>query len=156
MSASKQVYLQGETANIKIADKGYTAVSIQIGGTDAASVSAMTLADGYWTDSLDTTDLSGGFRYAILADGKLVEEGEFAVRVLVSKYRKVVQAIDAAMKKAGMSGVSSVSVGEINLTNKSFDEMQRWRDYYQSMAIAEERGEMPSDSASPIREDMWL
>ena len=157
MSASKSVYLQGESATFTIADKGYAAVSLQIGGTDAAIVDQMTLSSGIWSAALSTADLAGAFSYAILADNSLVEEGSFSVRVLVSKYRKVVKAIDDAMRKAGQSGVSSVSVGEINLTNKSFDEMQRWRAYYLNLAVSEERGESASSEPSmPTREDMWL
>ena len=156
MSASKPIYLQGETATITVADKGYIGVSLQIGVADAAIVSQMTLSNGVWTDSLSTADLAGAYRFAVLADGALVEEGTFSVRVLVSKYRKVVAAIDAAMQKTGRNGLSSVSVGEITLNNKSFDEMQKWRGYYLSLAAQEETGETSDSSAAPFREDLWL
>ena len=156
MSASKQVYLQGETATFSVADHGYAAVKINLGGTNVAIDAQMQLAEGKWSVSISTADLVGAFRFAILADGALVEEGEFSVRVLVSKYRTVIAAIDEAMQKAGTTGTSSVSVGEINLTNKTFDEMRKWRAYYLDKAVAEEHGESADACAMPQREDMYL
>ena len=101
-----------------VADSGYSAAQLQIGGTDTYLSVLMTLADGRWTATVDTKTLSGAFRFAIFADDALVEEGSFSVRVLVSKYRATVAAIDAAIQKAAANGLSSVSVGEINITNR--------------------------------------
>ena len=156
MSATKQVYLQGEQAIFTVADSGYSAAQLQVGGADTTLSMVMTLADGRWTATVDTKTLSGAFRFAIFADDALVEEGAFSVRVLVSKYRAIVAAIDAAIQKAAANGLSSVSVGEINVTNRPFDEMQKIRASYLNMAVAEENGVSANDSATPMREDMWL
>lgn len=156
MSARKQVYLQGETVTFAVADSGYSAAQLQVGGEATTLSVLMTLADGRWTATVDTKTLSGAFRFAIFADDALVEEGAFSVRVLVSKYRAIVAAIDAAIQKAAANGLSSVSVGEINITNRPFDEMQKIRASYLNMAVAEESGVSANDSAMPRREDMWL
>ena len=156
MSASKQVYLSGETATFTVADDGYTSVRLEVGGTDVAMSAQMSLDNGKWTDTFETKDLVGAFRFAIFADGNLIEEGEFSVRVLVSKYRKIVKAIDEAIQKAATSGLSSVSVGELNLTNRPFDEMQKIRASYLNMAVAEESGESANGCAMPQWEDIWL
>ena len=156
MSARKQVYLQGEKATFTVADAGYTSVQLQIGGTNTAITPQMELSDGKWSATVDTKTLIGAFRFAIFADGALVEEGTFSVRVLVSKYRKIVEAIDAAIQKAAMSGLSSVSVSEISISNRPFDEMQKIRASYLNMAVAEERGESADACAMPQREDLYL
>lgn len=156
MIARKQVYLQGETVTFTVADAGYSTVRLEIAGLDAVMTAQMTLAEGHWTDTYETKGVAGPFRFAIFADDKLVEEGTFSVRVLVSKYRAIVAAIDAAIQKAAANGLSSVSVGEINITNRPFDEMQKIRASYLNMAVAEENGISANDSASPMREDMWL
>lgn len=156
MSATKQVYLQGEKAIFTVADSGYSAAQLQVGGTGTVLSVPMTVADGRWTATVDTKTLSGAFRFAIFADAALVEEGSFSVRVLVSKYRAIVAAIDAAIQKAATNGLSSVSVGEINVTNRPFDEMQKIRASYLNMAVAEESGVSANDSAMPRREDLWL
>lgn len=156
MNARNRVYLQGETATFTVADNDYTAVTLQVGGTDAAMTAQMTLSEGEWTETYDTKGLAGAFRFAIFADGKLIEEGAFSVRVLVSKYRKIVAAIDEAIQKAAMSGLSSVSVGELNITNRPFDEMQKIRASYLNLAVAEEHGESPDASATPRREDFYI
>ena len=156
MSARKQVYLQGEKATFTVADAGYAAVQIQVGGADVTISANMARGDGKWTATIDTKTLAGAFRFAIFADDALIEEGAFSVRVLVSKYRAIVAAIDAAIQKAAATGLSSVSVGELNISNRSFDEMQKIRASYLNMAVAEESGVSANDSATPTREDMWL
>ena len=156
MSETKKVYLQGETVTFAVANAGYSDAQLQVGGADTTLSVPMTLAYGRWTATIVTKTLSGAFRFAIFADGALVEEGTFSVRVLVSKYRAIVAAIDAAIQKAAANGLSSVSVGEINITNRPFDEMQKIRASYLNMAVAEESGVSANDSAMPRREDMWL
>lgn len=157
MSAnSKIAYLQGEKATFTVADAGYSAAQLQIGGAAATMSTPMTLADGKWTATVDTQDLAGAFRFAVFADGELIEEGAFSVRVLVSKYRAIVAKIDAAIQKAAATGLSSVTVGELNISNRSFDEMQKIRASYLNMAVAEESGESADGCATPKREDMWL
>lgn len=156
MSARKQVYLQGERVTFTVANSSYSAVQLRIGGANVDLSVLMTLADGRWTATVDTNTLSGAFRFAIFADDKLIEEGTFSVRVLVSKYRAIVKQIDEAIQKAAATGLSSVSVGELNISNRPFDEMQKIRASYLNMAVAEENGVSANDSAMPRREDMWL
>ena len=156
MSARKQVYLQGETATFAVADAGYSAVRLEIAGLDAVMTAQMTLAEGRWTETYDTKGVAGPFRFAIFADDKLVEEGTFSVRVLVSKYRAIVKQIDEAIQKAATTGLSSVSVGELNISNRPFDEMQKIRASYLNLAVAEERGESADASIMPRREDLFL
>ena len=156
MSARKQVYLQGETVAFEVADAGYSAVRLEIAGLDAVVTAQMTLAEGQWTDTYETKGVAGPFRFAIFADGKLIEEGTFSVRVLVSKYRAIVMQIDEAIQKAAATGLSSVSIGELNISNRPFDEMQKIRASYLNMAVAEERGESADASVMPRREDLFL
>jgi hypothetical protein len=136
VSASKDIFIQGETATFTVADNGYAAVHLAYGSKSAD----MTKADGVWTAAISTASLSGRVNYAIFADGVVVSSGCFVVRLLVSQYRAAVAAIDAAMQKVGANGKYSISVGEINLTDKTFDEMMKWRGYYESLADAQESG----------------
>ena len=156
MSARKQVYLQGETVTFSVADAGYSAVRLEIAGLDVVVTAQMTRADGQWTDTYDTTGVAGPFRFAIFADNVLLEEGTFSVRVLVSKYRAIVKQIDEAIQKAAATGLSSVSIGELNISNRPFDEMQKIRASYLNLAVAEERGESADASVMPRREDLFL
>ena len=156
MSARKQVYLQGETVTFSVADAGYSAVRLEIAGLDVVMTAQMTRADGQWTDTYDTKGVAGPFRFAIFADNVLLEEGTFSVRVLVSKYRAIVKQIDEAIQKAAATGLSSVSIGELNISNRPFDEMQKIRASYLNLAIAEERGESADASVMPRREDLFL
>ena len=136
VSASKDIFIQGETATFTVADDGYSAVRLAYGAKSAD----MAKTEGVWSASISTTGLSGRVNYAIFADGSVVSSGTFVVRLLVSQYRAAVQAIDAAMQKVGANGKYSISVGEINLTDKTFDEMMKWRGYYESLADAQESG----------------
>ena len=136
VSASKDIFIQGETATFTVADSGYSAVRLAYGAKSAD----MTKADGTWSVSISTAALSGRVNYAVFADGSVVSSGTFVVRLLVSQYRAAVAAIDAAMQKVGANGKYSISVGEINLTDKTFDEMMKWRGYYESLADAQESG----------------
>ena len=156
MSARKQVYLQGETVTFSVADAGYSAVRLEIAGLDVVMTAQMTRADGQWTDTYDTKGVAGPFRFAIFADNVLLEEGTFSVRVLVSKYRAIVKQIDEAIQKAAATGLSSVSIGELNISNRPVDEMQKIRASYLNLAIAEERGESADASVMPRREDLFL
>ena len=156
MSARKQVYLQGETVTFSVADAGYSAVRLEIAGLDVVVTAQMTRADGQWTDTYDTKGVAGPFRFAIFADNVLLEEGTFSVRVLVSKYRAIVKQIDEAIQKAAATGLSSVSIGELNISNRPFDEMQKIRASYLNLAVAEERGESADASVMPRREDLFL
>lgn len=150
MSASKDIFVQGETATFSVADDGYAAASLAYGTATAA----MTLADGVWSVSISTSALSGRVNYAIFADGTAVSTGSFTVKMLVSPYRAAVDAIDAAMRKVGANGKYSITVGEISLQDKTFDEMMKWRGYYESLADAQEAGD--AVSVGPYRTEVAL
>ena len=135
----RTLYISGETVRIEVADSGYSAVTLRYGSASAQ----MALSSGVWTAAIDTTRLSGRVNWAAFASGEAVASGSFTVRVLVSQYRAVVEAIDAAMRKVGANGKYSVTVGEISLTDKTFDEMQRFRAYYAALADGEESGDAP-------------
>lgn len=160
MSATKQVYLQGERVTFTVADSGYSAAQLQVGGADTTLSVLMTLADGRWTATVDTTTLSGAFRFAIFADDALVEEGAFSVRVLVSKYRAIVEKIDETIREIAISGTATASLsaggGSQSYTHADIKDLQKTRADYLNMAVAEESGVSANDSASPMREDMWL
>ena len=160
MSARKQVYLQGETVAFEVADAGYASVQLQVGGAGNIITPSMTKSDGKWTGALDTATLVGGFRFAIFCDGKLFEEGAFSVRVLVSKYRKIVDEIDATIQEIAISGTASASLsaggGSQSYTRADLDKLQKFRASYLNMAVAEERGESADSCATPRREDLFL
>ena len=160
MSARKQVYLQGETVTFTVADSGYSAAQLQVGGAATTLSVLMTLADGRWTATVDTKTLSGAFRFAIFADDALVEEGAFSVRVLVSKYRAIVEKIDETIREIAISGTATASLsaggGSQSYTHADIEDLQKTRASYLNMAVAEENGVSANDSATPMREDMWL
>ena len=160
MSATKQVYLQGEQAIFTVADSGYSAAQLQVGGADTNLSVLMTLADGRWTATVDTKTLSGAFRFAIFADGALVEEGAFSVRVLVSRYRAIVEKIDETIREIAISGTATASLsaggGSQSYTHADIEDLQKTRADYLNKAVAEENGVSANDSATPMREDMWL
>ena len=160
MSARKQVYLQGETVTFTVADSGYSAAQLQVGGAATTLSVLMTLADGRWTATVDTKTLSGAFRFAIFADDALVEEGAFSVRVLVSKYRAIVEEIDETIREIAISGTATASLsaggGSQSYTHADIEDLQKTRASYLNMAVAEESGISANDSATPMREDMWL
>jgi len=137
----QEAYIQGETIKFAVSDGGYTAASVQIG---AASAVAMTLADGVWSASVSSADMAGVVRYAVFAtvDGekKAVETGAFTVRPLRSKYWAVVEAIDAALQGVAANGKYSITVGEISLQDKTFDEMIKFEEYYRGLAEQDETG----------------
>lgn len=133
---AKSTYIQGEAAEFKIADASYTSVTLRY-GADAA---ALTLADGVWSCSVDTASMTGKRNWAMFADGKVVDSGSFYVRPLVSKWQAVVDEIDRVMQGAGRNGKMSVSIGDVSITNASFDEMRKFREYYQSLADSDEGG----------------
>ena len=160
MSARKQVYLQGETVTFAVADAGYSDAQLQIGGANVDLSMLMTLADGRWTATVDTKTLYGAFRFAIFADDSLVEEGSFSVRVLVSKYRAIVEKIDEAIREIAISGTATASLsaggGSQSYTHADIEDLQKARADYLNKAVAEEKGVSADDSATPMREDMWL
>lgn len=160
MNARKQNYLQGETVTFEVANAGYSSVCINVAGTDATMTAQMTLADGKWTETYDTKGLSGAFRFAIFADGKLIEEGAFSVRVLVSKYRETVAAIDEVIKEIAISGTASATLsaggGSQSYTRANLGDLQKMRASFLNLAVAEENGISADDCATPRREDLFL
>lgn len=138
---AERIYTQGETIGFAVPDGGYDSVAVSYG---AASPVAMTLADGTWTATIPSADLSGVVRYAVFATTgttkKAVETGAFRVCPLRSPYWDVVSAIDAAIQGVGANGKYSITCGEISLTDKTFDEMIRFKEYYQGLAENDEFG----------------
>lgn len=137
----QEAYIQGESIKFAVPDGGYTSAALRVGGGEAV---AMTLADGVWSASVPSGDLSGLVRYAVFAtiDGalKAVESGAFLVTPLRSKYWDVVEAIDAALQGVAANGKYSITVGEISLTDKTFDEMIKFEEYYRGLAEQDETG----------------
>lgn len=139
--ATKETYIKGETIAFSVKDEGYTSVCVCYGDT----ASGMVLANGEWRAVAPTDKLSGRVRYAYLATkgGETVNVGRgyLSVVALRSKYRDVVEAIDLALQGVATNGKYSVSVGEISLTDKTFDEMVKALSYYKGLAEEDEEGE---------------
>lgn len=149
MSAQKS-YIAGERVTFTVADEGFAAVNLHYAGR----IHSMSKANGemVWTATIETADLVGSYNWAAFADGSVAASGTFTVRPLVSKYRAVIDAIDAAMAKCGANGKMTVSVGEISLTDKTFDELQKFRAYYLALAEGQEAGTAPN--LGPTRSDI--
>ena len=160
MSARKQNYLQGEMATFEVVDAGYSSVRLDVSGLDASMTAQMTLSDGKWVETYDTKGLAGAFRFAIFADGQLIEEGSFTVRVLVSKYRAIVKQIDETIREIAISGTATASLsaggGSQSYTHADIGDLQKTRANYLNMAVAEENGITADDCATPTREDLFL
>lgn len=150
MSANRYSFIQGETGIFTVPDNGYNAVRFAYGAKSAD----MDKVNGVWTVSISTASLSGSYNWAMFADGSVVSSGRFNVRVLASKNRAIVEAIDAAMAKTAANGKYSVTVGEISLQDKTFDEMMKWRGYFESLAAADESGSTPT--FGPYRTEVAL
>ena len=135
----------GETETFSVFDEEYSAVTLKYGAKSAA----LALDGDTWSVAVDTSAMSGRFNWLILADGKAVAHGVLYVRPLVSKYAAYVEAIDAAMAKNAANGKYSVSVGELSLTDKTFDEMVKWRSHFAALAAKEESGESTADAGGP-------
>ena len=58
------------------------------------------------------------------------------------------------MAKTAANGKYSITVGEISLQDKTFDEMMKWRGYFESLAAADESG-APS-AYGPYRTEVAL
>lgn len=136
----KDTYIKGETIEFSVADDGYDAVCVSFGDT----ASTMVLSDGAWSFNADSSKLTGRVRYAYLATRggvtKSVGGGFIRVHALRSKYRDVVDAIEVALQEVATNGKYSISVGEISLTDKTFDEMVKALDYYRGLAEEDEEG----------------
>lgn len=144
----KDKYIRGETIAYEAADGGWTLATLHVG----AVRHAVTKADGKWTATIATDGMSGKYRFAFIADGEVRDSGSFFVAPLVSKYAAVVEAIDTALQSVASNGKYSVSVGEISVTDKTFDEMVKMKNYYQRLADAEESGSAPSFAPRRVSE----
>ena len=80
--------------------------------------------------------------------------------MLVSKYRAIVEKIDETIREIAISGTATASLsaggGSQSYTHADIKDLQKTRADYLNMAVAEECGVSANDSASPMREDMWL
>lgn len=146
-------YIQGESITVSVPDAGYSAVVVRVG---AGVSSDAALADGKWSATISSGSLSGLVRYAVLAttaDGRVaaVDSGSFFVCVMVSKYREVVEAIETAIQKNATNGKYSITVGEISLTDKTFDEMVSFAEYYKGLAENDETGETTTGRVTTIQ-----
>ena len=141
-------YIAGETISYSIPDAGYLSAELKIG----ANTYALAKSGSAWTATIDTSALSGQYRFAAFADGRVRESGKFYVKTLVSKFRAVVEAIDAALQGVAANGKYSVAVGEISMQDKTFDEMVKARNYYERLADADENGTAPTHGPKRISE----
>lgn len=133
-------YIQGETISYALDDASYTSATIHVG----AKHYALTKSGHVWSVTIDTSTMSGLYRFAVIADGRVREQGQFYVKTLVSKYRAVIEAIDAALQGVATNGKYTVHIGEISLQDKTFDEMVKAKNYYSRLADADENGVTPS------------
>ena len=141
-------YFQGETITYALKDDGYASAVLKIGTTEVA----LAKSDSGWTATVDTKAMSGLYRYAVFADGRVRESGNIYVKPLVSRFRAVIEAIDAALQGVATNGKYSVSVGEISLQDKTFDEMVKARSYYERLANADENGVVATNGPKRISE----
>lgn len=141
-------YIQGETITYNLADTNYTAATLHLGATKYPLV----LSASVWSVSIDSTALSGRYRFAAIADGFVRDSGILTVSPLVSKYRAVIDAIDTALQGVATNGKYSMSIGEISLQDKTFDEMVKAKNYYSRMAEADETGIAPTFGPSRVSE----
>lgn len=142
---NKSSYIQGETAVFSVPDGGELSAHVLIG----LQSHPMARDGGKWVARISTQGMLGNVRYAVFVannDGTTcsVESGRFAVRALVSKYRAVVDEILKALEGVATNGKYSVTVGEISLTDKTFDEMMKALSFYRGLAEEEEEGESSS------------
>ena len=127
-------YIQGEQIPFSIADAAFSTVQLRYGQNKID----MTLSDGVWSASVDSSGLSGKVNFAVFADGRAVASGSVFIRPLRSKYAAIVEAIETAMSQNAVNGKYSVNVGDLSFTDKTFDEMVKYHAYYKLLAESEE------------------
>lgn len=100
-----------------------------------------------WVASLGVSDLKGitgdmcWRAIASSADGAdVVANGRIYIRPLVSEYRKVIAAIDEALKSWDTNPNHTVSVGEITITAKTRQDLVTARAFWEGKANADEAG----------------
>lgn len=116
-------------------------------GSKTAEVAATKTAGGTWTATATAAVLAGfagATRWIALAstpDGaEAVAEGEIYIRPIVSKHRAVVAAIENALQNYGTNQNKSISVGEVSITYKDYNDLLASLDFWRRRAEADERG----------------
>lgn len=116
-------------------------------GSKTAEVAATKTADGTWTATATAAVLAGfagATRWIALAstpDGaEAVAEGEIYIRPIVSKHRAVVAAIENALQNYGTNQNKSISVGEVSITYKDYNDLLAILDFWRQRVAADERG----------------
>ena len=134
------------------APDGTTAVSVKLAdGVKSATVNAVQGADGTWTATATAATLAGfsgatrWIAYATTPGGtEAIDSGEIYSRALVSKYRAVVAAIETALQNWGNNPNQSISVGEISISYKSYDDLLAILAYWRNRVKADEEGKQPA------------
>lgn len=116
-------------------------------GSKTAEVAATKTAGGTWTATATAAVLAGfagATRWIALAstpDGaEAVAEGEIYIRPIVSKHRAVVAAIENALQNYGTNQNKSISVGEVSITYKDYNDLLAILDFWRKRVAADERG----------------
>lgn len=133
------------------APDGATAVTVKLSdGAKATEVAATANGDGTWTATATAETLagfSGATRwivYATTAGGtEAIASGAVYVRPLVSKYRAVVAAVENALQNYGNNPNKSITVGDMSITYKDYDDLLSILAYWRRRAEADETGQQP-------------
>lgn len=146
----------GETVEAKFAaPTNATACFVRISDSQKTErVNAEKLEDGSWS-AIMPEGFNGLTRWAIFAeaDGRksLIRSGEIYIRPLVSRYRKVVEAIENALENWGNNPNKAISVGEIQITYKNHDELVALHSYWTGRCKADEEGVTTAGGPFKIR-----
>lgn len=139
----KKSYIQGETIRLKITIADAVKVYADING----DIIDLTATDaGIYETNLSTKPYQGDVRYTIFAENAAgdiyaMDSGAFFVRCSsCSNLRNVVKKIDEAIETWGTNPNKSLSVGEINITYKSLDELLAVRAQYMQRINEAEQG----------------
>lgn len=136
-----------------------TAVSVKLAdGVKTATVNAVQGADGTWTATATAATLAGfsgatrWIAYATTPGGtEAIGSGEIYIRALVSKYRAVVAAIETALQNWGNNPNQSISVGEISISYKSYDDLLAILAYWRDRVKADENGTQPTGGVQRVK-----
>lgn len=142
------------------APNGTTAVVVKLADNyaKAAEVAATANGDGTWTATA-TAEVLAGFSgkttwrvFATSASGSdVIATGAVYIRPLVSKYRAVVAAIDKTLQNLASNPNRSITVGELQVTYKDRDDLQKQRYDFLKWAVAEEEGREPAGGVQLIK-----
>ena len=138
------------------APDGTTAVSVNLSdGVKTATVAAAQGADGALTASSALSGFSGATRwvaYATTPGGvEAIASGSIYVRALVSKYRAVVAAVETALQNYGNNPNQSISVGEISISYKNYEDLLAILAYWRKRAEADENGVQPAGGVQRVK-----